>query len=155
LCVALDDEALRNELREAYAIWNLHIEHEDPDVARFLRDSEKRDEDTRRKEFDAHLEQFRSLWHELRDSATLSGFETLRDKVIAHNEVRHHGSTYRAFDIASLGLKFGDLRQIVEALEPIVDRANLLFRAASFAFDDSACQMRAASEQFWYAAPGT
>jgi hypothetical protein len=149
LDAALDDDHLRAELCEAYAVWNVHIEADDPEVLRLIRESEKRDEERRRSEFDSLVERFRSAWGELRDSPTLKAFETLRDKVIAHNEIRHDGNKYRTFDIASLGLKFGDLRTIVQSLEPIVDSANLVFRATSFAFDDSDQQLRSASERFW------
>ena len=149
LDAALDDEALRTELREAYAVLNLHIEEDDPDVLEMLQRMERRDEDERRGKFDDLVKSFRAEWAALRDSPTLISFETLRDKVIAHNEVRHDGNTYRAFDVASLGLKFGDLRDVVRVLEPVVDKANLVFRAASFAFDDLDRQLGAASQQFW------
>ena len=149
LDTALDDAPFRAELREAYAVLNLYIEEDDPEVLRLLRESEKRDDEKRRQDFDALVKRFRAGWRFLRDSPTLKAFEILRDKVIAHNEIRHDGSTYRTFDVASLDLKFGDLRAVVQALEPIVDSANLLFRAASFDFEESDQQLRSAGEQFW------
>ena len=149
LAAGLNDEAVLSQLREAYSVWNLHAHVDDPDVVAVLKAMDEKEEKERRAQFDDLVTQFRAGWTQLRESAALKSFTTLRDKVIAHNEVRHEDGRYGTFDVASLGLKFGDLRTIVVGLEPIVDASNLIFRASSFAFKESADQLRTAAEHFW------
>ena len=73
----------------------------------------------------------------------------IRDKLLAHSELHHDGKGYRPLDVASLGLKWSDLKQVISELERIVDLITLLSRKSSFAFDMLDEQLAKASGAFW------
>jgi hypothetical protein len=152
---ALDNPSLVSELRERYAMWNLVLpEDKDPEIVEALRRMERQEEGQRRIQFDARLEELRKRWAELSDSAALKSCGVIREKLIAHSEmVLHDKSHYRPFDLSALGLKYGDLRLVIEALQRLVDLISVLFRGSNFAFDEMDQQFTAGRDQFWKAEP--
>lgn len=79
LVAALDDSRLLAELREDYAVCRLPSNAEDnPDVIAVLKRMEQREKQKRREQFDSLVGQLRSGWVDLRDSAALAGFVTMR-----------------------------------------------------------------------------
>jgi hypothetical protein len=73
----------------------------------------------------------------------------IRNKLLAHSELHHDGASYKPFDVASLGLKWGDLKQVISDLEQIVTLTTLVCRSSSFAFDMLDEQLAKASRAFW------
>jgi hypothetical protein len=151
----LDNPPLVSELRERYAAGNLVLpEDEDPEVVKVLHRMAKREEAQRRVQFDSLLEELRKGWAELSESAALTSCGAMRDKLIAHSEmVLHYESRYRPFDLSMLGLRYGDLRLVIEALQRLVDLLSVLFRGSNFAFDEMDQQFTAGRDQFWKAEP--
>lgn len=150
LVAALEDPAMVAELREEFAIWNLApISGEDPDVIALLQAAERREEDQRRTQFDELVTSLRLGWEELIASPALASFSTMRDKLIAHSELWHDGASYRPFDVALLGLKFGDLRVVITRLRSLVDLITLVYRNSSFDFEMLDKQLARAQDQFW------
>ena len=150
LVAALEDSGLAAELRHAYAVWRLPPTDEDrPEVRAILKKMEQDEEQKRREQFDELVGKMRTGWDQLRDSPSLAGFSKMRDKLIAHSELWHDGKTYRPLDVASLGLKFGDLREVITRLETLVDQINLIYRNSSFAFDALDEQLTATKNHFW------
>lgn len=72
---------------------------------------------------------------ELLSSGILSGYNTVRNKVLAHNELRLVDGSYELFDISLLKLKFGQEKIILEKAKDIIDDLNALVRGASFSWD--------------------
>lgn len=149
----LDDARAVETLREAYAVWNLHVamQDEDAEVAKILEASERRDEAERRQQFDRLVAEFRARWATLKVSTALASFRIMRDKLIAHTEVRHEEGKYAVLNVATLKLKYGDLGAVVRDLEPLVNLATLIFRAVSFDFVDLDDQLGRSSRAFWAA----
>lgn len=114
-----------------------------------IAEAERRDEDARREEFDNLVQQLISGWSSLCKSKTLQTCQTLRDKVIAHAEIRYEGSEYSFIDVKSLGLKWRDLRKTISELRELVGLITALFRAASFDFEMLDDQLTGASYAFW------
>lgn len=153
LVAALDNDRMIGELREEFAIWHLApTSGHDPQVIAMLQKMERREEEERRAQFDAHVKQLRADWSELSASATLTSFGIMRDKLVAHNEIWHDGEKYRPAAITSLGLKFGDLRAVIMSLQQLIYLINLVYRNASFDFDMLDKQLDDAKNHFWSAA---
>jgi hypothetical protein len=150
LVSSLDHRALVEELREEYALWHLApTSGEEPEVIDLVQRAERREEAERRVQFNGLVAETRLKWLELQESKALASFVTMRDKLIAHSELLHDGTKYRAVDVRSLGLKFGDLRSVIDALQTLVDRLTLIYRRASFAFDGLDKQLKGARDHFW------
>jgi hypothetical protein len=148
--LALRDPQLTSELREEFAIWHLApTAGEDLAVIELLQIAEKREEAQRREQFDLFVAELRARWDQLRTSPQLISFGTMRDKLIAHDEVLHDGNSYKPLDVSTLGLKFGDLRSVISELQPLIHLTNLVYRNASFDFEMLDEQLAATSRDFW------
>lgn len=86
-------------------------------------------------EFDETLRTFGNASDSLLASDALAGYKTIRDKLIAHNELCHTSERYGFFDITVLKLKYGQERELLEQAREIVDAIELLVRTCSFAWD--------------------
>lgn len=147
---ALDDERLVAELREDFAIWGLRPAGEsDPNILRILEAADRHEEEMRRQKFDLLLEDAGTRWQEIVESPVLSGFRSMRDKLIAHNELWHDGSGYRPLDVSTLGLRYGDVKAVIEQIQPLVDCLTLLYRNASYDFPMLIQQLTRARDEFW------
>jgi hypothetical protein len=147
---ALDEEQVLAELKEEYAVWHLApTVGEESEVIALLQNSERREEDERRQKFDLHVAELRERWGRLRDLEVLRSFRTVRDKLLAHTELHHDGSGYRQLDVATLGLKYGDLKRVITELEDLLELVGLVFRSASFDFSMLERQLAAARDAFW------
>lgn len=147
---ALEDEALVAGLREAYSVWNLPVSHGmEPEVIAAVEAWERRDEAARRQQFDLHVANLRSRWEDLRESAELKGFRAMRDKLIAHREIWLDRSGYRILDVASLGLKYGDLTSVADRIGNLVELIGLVYRNVYFSFDHAKDQTAGFAAAFW------
>lgn len=151
LVSALDDQALREELEERYAIWVIpSVEDEiDPDILAALRRMEERERIEKRAQFREHLTELRKCWGTLSTAISMTGFLTVRDKVSAHTEVRFVVDKYQLVDIGTLGIKWRDLRTSIEAMQRLVELIGLIVRNAGFAWDLLDLQLSTASKNFW------
>lgn len=151
---ALSDSALRAGFRNAYVFWKLTAETTDPpEVAAALRKMEAREEIERAEQFDAMYEEAVSQWAALKDSPALKAFQTIRDKLTAHSELRKVGDEYKLLDIGTLGLKWGDLGTAISDLQPVVERLSLLVSNTSVDFAGHERHLRTAVDAFWRAWP--
>ncbi len=148
---ALQQETVRDELREAFAIWVIpSVEEEtDPEIKEALQRMEQREQSERRQQFDEILARTQACWLTLQSDAALLAFQTVRDKVSAHTEVHLVADKYQFVDISALGIKWGDLKRVMEAMQLIVEDLGLLIRNAGFAWDSLDSQLNKASKNFW------
>lgn len=150
LVASLDDRRLVDELRESFAVWNIApTSGEDPAVLALIQASERREDDKRRQQFDQFVGELKAGWATLQQSPALISFGTMRDKLIAHHELWHDGNRYRALDVSKLGLKFGDVRTVIESIQRLIDLATLIFRNSSFDFEMLDGQLTEAPKTFW------
>ncbi len=96
---------------------------------------QKQEESELRSEFDEAYERFRKTSAELLSSHALSGYKTIRDKLIAHNELCKSDDGYSFFDIKVLSLKYGQERRVLEATKDVVNDLDALVRNASFSWN--------------------
>lgn len=150
LIASLEDTKLCGALRESFAVWGLVPQAgEDPAVIELLQKINEREENERRAKFNALVASLRTDYAELENSPALKSFRTMCDKLIAHNQLSFDGNEYKPLDVTSLGLKLGDLRVVIEALERLMDKVTLVFRNASFDFRLLRAQLKRDSDAFW------
>jgi AbiU2 len=128
--LALDDASFRDALRDKFA-----AQYDDPSEGKVKFD------DT----YNAGLKR----WTSLKASGKPTAFKTIRDKLIAHKELKKNGDEYERLDLAPLGLKNNDIRKVLDELEEIIYCINLLVRRAGFDFKGSNKHYKRDSSAFW------
>lgn len=151
LVTGLMDPGIRAELEDRYAIWVFPSAEKqaDPDIVAALKRMEERERLERREQFREHYTELVRLWTELSASPAMAGFLTVRDKVSAHTEVRFVADKYQLVDIGTLGIKWGDLRTSIDAMQRLVELIGLIVRNAGFAWDSLDSQLSKAADRFW------
>jgi len=80
-------------------------------------------------------------------SPKLEAFETIRDKRIAHLELKKSGDDYELLDISTLGLKWGDIKSMLAEMQSIIINLNQIMTGATIITRDKINQtMR---DEFW------
>lgn len=151
LMTSLENRDLCKILRENYAMWVVpSIEAEtDPEIIAALQRMELREQAERRIEFDEILVRARRNWSALAVEPYLSGFLSIRDKVSAHTEILLVADKYQFVDIATLDIKWSDMRLAISVMQSIVEDLGLAIRNAGFAWDMLDKQLNKASKAFW------
>jgi hypothetical protein len=89
-----------------------------------------------RAEFRGIYSRFRQKSREMLASHSVGGYKTIRDKLIAHNELRKSTAGYDFFgDFKELKLKYRDERRLLETLRELVDDLLYLVRNIDFNWD--------------------
>ena len=154
LVEALESDALRQELREKFALWVVpSIEAEtDPEIIAALRRMEGREQAERRVQFDDLYNEATSLWTQLSTGSAVQGFLTIRNSISAHTEVRFVADKYQFVDMGTLGIRWGDLKNTIKMMQRLVELVGFIVRDADFAWDMLDEQLAKASSGFWSAA---
>lgn len=75
-------------------------------------------------------------------------FVTIRDKRIAHLELKHENEMYKLLDISTLNLKWTDLKIIIDRLKIIVKNLNIILTGVNIADRDQINQKM--KNEYWY-----
>jgi hypothetical protein len=152
---ALQDLPIRNNRREQFAGWgDPNIDpNTDPVIAEMLKRIDFQEQGERRERFDALYSEFNGLWDELSTKESLIAFRTVRNKVTAHTEIRFLGDKYEPINIGALGIKWGDVKRLLEPMERLVELSGLLVRNAGFAWDSFDKQQKRVAADFWIQKP--
>ena len=153
LMSALQNDALRAELRAEHAVWGTDRspDETDPQVKIALERMEAAGAAKRLDEHDAVYTQALRGWGEIQASPRFMAFKTIRDKVSAHTEVMYSNGEYHLLDTKALGIVWSDLRESIKLMQGMVERLGLLIRSASFAWDGFDRQLDTAYLAFWQA----
>ena len=154
LVEALESDALRQELREKFALWVVpSIEAETyPEIIAALRRMEGREQAERRVQFDDLYNEATSLWTQLSTGSAVQGFLTIRNSISAHTEVRFVADKYQFVDMGTLGIRRDDLKNTIKMMQRLVELVGFIVRDAGFAWDMLDEQLAKASSGFWSAA---
>jgi hypothetical protein len=129
---ALEDESALQALKEKYS------RRSPPKIEGLdqydIQELQRQEELELRSEFDQTYRRFRERSAELLSSQALKGYKTIRDKLIAHNELRESDEGYSFFDIHVLNLKYGQERQVLEMAKDVFDDLDALVRNACFSW---------------------
>jgi hypothetical protein len=131
---AFRDSRLLEQLEALYAPLRLpQLPGESTEKWRLLAEQESAQ---RRLEFNRRLQETLAACDELLASPVLAGYKTIRNKLIAHNElIPTAAGTYSFFEIQELKLKYGDERRLIELAQKAFDGLNSVVRRASFSWD--------------------
>lgn len=151
LVSTLRDAKLQAELRDRFAVWTLPsiAEETDAEIREALKRMELRERDERRFQFDEILTRTNIRFFALESDPALQGFLTIRDKVSAHSEVHLVADKYQFVDIGQLGIKWADLKRVIDMMQSLVEDLGMLIRNSGFAWDSLDAQLANASADFW------
>jgi len=103
-----------------------------------------------RSEFRGIYSRFTQHSREMLASNSVGGYKTVRDKLIAHNELRKSPTGYDFFDdFKELKLKYGDERRLLETLRELVADLLHLVRNIDFSWDTFFRQEEKRVCDFW------
>jgi hypothetical protein len=147
LTEALQDQSTVEALKEKYSRGSPpEIEGLDQEDIQQL---QKQEESELQSEFDETYRRFQNRSAELLSSQALAGYKTIRDKLIAHNDLCKSDDGYSFFDIKVLNLKRGQERQVLEAAKDVFNDLDALVCNASFSWEDFLEQETPHVCKFW------
>jgi hypothetical protein len=111
-------------------------------------DYEQRSRDAAQR-FERDLTVARDGWSALKTSARLLSFKTFRDKNLAHVELMYDSGRYEHLKVSSLGIKWKDIGQILNEVDPIVLALNSVCRVAGFDLANAREQFAESAKLFW------
>lgn len=126
-------------------------EHHDGKGEEALLAFEKIQNDKRREQVDEQLARLLKLWADYQAQPFKDAFTTLRDRHIAHLEVRIEAGEYKPLDINGLNILRSDLSNALKLLGPIVVELNRIVRDADFALDSAVSSFDQNGRRFWHA----
>jgi len=144
---ALAEPAILASLKEQFShrTWP-PVKGNDLRIAQYF---QEREEEELRLSFDETYRRFQRSSAELLSSSALTGYVTIRNKLIAHNELQKSDAGYTFFDIKVLKLKYGQERKTLEMARDVVDDLDLLVRNSSFVWDSFLKQETEDVCKFW------
>ena len=80
-------------------------------------------------------------------SSQMEAFETIRDKRIAHLELKKVGGDYELLDISTLGLKWGDIKSVLSEIQIIIINLNQMVTGTTINMRDEINQTM--QKRFW------
>ena len=86
---------------------------------------------------------------ELLNSTALSNLKNVRDKLLAHNELKFQNGNYQFIDIQSSGLKYGDERVLLEKASGVFADFFVLIKQTSVDWDDCKAIVERDAKEFW------
>lgn len=148
---SLSDDMIRKELQERFATSRSPLveEETDPQVREAIRLMEIREEAAQRIEFERLFGEAMLCWAKLSTSSKLKAFRKVRDKVTAHTEIRRVAEQYRPVDLGRLGIKWGDLPELIFEMQRLVEILGLLIRRTGFGWESLEKLLGKASQGFW------
>jgi hypothetical protein len=146
----LEDERVKAAFRKKYSSWGLPAKGSKATTMKeswrgmaLLREQESK------QMFDLLYEKAMKESAELLNSSALANMKEVRDKLLAHNELKYQNGSYRFIDIQRYGLKYGDERVILEMATRVFDDFFALVKRASFEWDRSKAMMERDAKSFW------
>lgn len=100
------------------------------------------------------LSGLRETWQQLDTEAFKSSFLVMRDKRIAHLELRSTSAGYEPVHLGTLGVSPADLETSISAMESIVHDLNDLLRDADFQMERAAKAFDGHGASFWKSLTG-
>jgi len=141
---------VKARLEDKYSVWASSAKESDPpDVKEFRKHINKQRELERREVFNLTYKKAMEESAELLNSTALAGMKEVRDKLLAHNELKLVNGSYRFIDIQHYGLKYGDEKVLLEKASLVFDDFYVVVKQASFDWDRSKAMMECDAKLFW------
>ena len=135
--------------RCAYAQRRPAIDCSDQNAREIAENLKRRQEKRLLAEYDRTWENLQRQWDEFCSRPWLRSFEMLRNKYIAHLELRPREEEYEIIDFAKMGLKIEDLREALDDMKGMILNLNRLIRIASYPMDEKIKQLNRIAREIW------
>lgn len=146
----LADRQVKTALQKKYSAWGFPAKEADtPDANEFWKSIEMQHELDGQRAFELLYDKAMKDSEELLKSAALASMKEVRDKLLAHNELKFQDGSYRFIDIQSYGLKYGDERVLLEKASRVFDGFFALVSRATFEWDCFNAMIELDAKQFW------
>jgi hypothetical protein len=149
LISTLREPEVREQLRTEYARWSLPPRPGNDNVRDQIDRIEQQERDKLRVQFDRLWERLQSNWEVFQSAPWFEAFQKLRDKHIAHLEVRNTDGQYQTLHLAELGLQGQDCEAAMQLLEEMVLDINAMSRRAGFAIESADHMFNRDADAFW------
>lgn len=151
LMKALQEPEVIHWVVESQATSHIETHGDDERGARHLARIEESNAEVRRHHVRQFLEALNDAWSRLEAMPSKKHFITMRDKHIAHLEVRLTAAGYEPLDIGTLGVRRRDLAAAVGAMEEITQLLNRALRDSDFLMERTTQMFDSHGERFWMA----
>jgi hypothetical protein len=116
------DKGVKEFLKEKFSVWPSSAKDSYPDeLKKFWKQTDLQDENDRRQLFDSRYDKVMKESEELLNCSALASMKNIRDKILAHNELKFSGGSYRFVEPKDYGLKYGDERVVLEKTTLVFD----------------------------------
>lgn len=151
MMLALEGESLRQNLRDEFSRLETPLidGQEDPEIIEALKIWAQQDSTNRAEQFDKNYKSAVEQWGNLQSCNVFDGFRKIRDKVVAHSEVRYVADKYQFIDISELGITMSDLELAINRMQDLVVLIELIIRNAGFSWDMLDERLSKDSKGFW------
>jgi hypothetical protein len=144
-------DSVRKHFRESFDI-RLNFssdEHLDDVTKASLRITEEKHKASMFARFDGMYTSILDRWQEFQDNCWAIGFRTIRDKVTAHLELKKVGEKYQRINVSELDLKWSDVGEAIELLQPLVLDLYRLVGSSFNDMDDFSASLGRATREYW------
>jgi AbiU2 len=146
----LEDVRIKSAFQKKCSAWGSPAKESDtPEVKEFWKLRDLQHEQEGRQMFDALYDKAMKESAELLNSTALASMKKIRDKHLAHNELKFQNGSYRFIDIQSYGLKYGDEKVLLEKARQVFDDFSALVNRASFEWDRFKATTERDAKLFW------
>jgi hypothetical protein len=148
----LEDRRVKAAFQKQYSAWGSPAKDSDtPDVKAFWKQLAEQHEHEGKQRFDALYDKVMKESAELLSSTALAGMQSVRDKLLAHNELKFQSGSYQFIDIRTYGLKYGDEKLLLEKATRVFHDFFALVSRASFDWNRSKTMIERDAKLFWKA----
>ena len=134
----LNRDGVKKELRTRYTAPHYHCAELDQVWAL-----------NRGREFDSYRSELYEKADKLLDHPYAKAAKSMRDKLIAHRDLRFVDGNYQIPDAKEFKLKWNSLEVMIDLLKPIVDRINHVVRQTGFEWNSFECQNAKIANDYW------
>lgn len=147
----LEDDRVRDHFRNCYrANARSAVDPELDAASRAIEEQYEEHYGTQRQaEFDMKYVEAVSRWKLFAASPRLKSFYDIRNKVTGHTQIHFNGKEYLPFDIATAGITWRDLREVIDEMQALVELLSNLIRDAGFAWSSLDKLLAKAAKDFW------
>lgn len=145
-----EDSQVKRLLKEKFSVWPSPASDSCPDeLAMLLKREEQEDEKKRRALFDFLYDKVMKESTALLDCNATLGMKSIRDKLLAHNELKFRSGTYRFVEPKDFGLKYGDEVEVLEKATLVFDDFFVLTTQTYFDWNEFKSITARDAKQFW------
>jgi hypothetical protein len=144
-----DDNRSPSIIRVTEKLKNVHLRKQLEDKWVKQNREPGEDEEPLRVQFNREYSDYLCLANKTLSTHSVGGYKDIRDKLIAHNELRWSGSRYDFYDVKDAGLTIGDERRLLETLQELAHQLLRIVRGVDFTWETALHNDKKRARDFW------